>query len=167
MRQFLIVGALGALVLACGTSGGGTGATPADAGAIGTDVTVPSDGGGITDQDAGLVPDAADPQDSQTTAGGRFACGARMRCESDQACAGRGQGVCGGLSPDANGRCGPNCQPTECGGGVFCLCATFECVALPAGCAECECALAALPTWRQGCMCTAQEGHVQLDCPGA
>ncbi len=116
----------------------------------------------LTEDTAG---DTAQPQDAaeDTVGGGTFACGAKLTCQAGQACASRGQGVCGGPPPDANGQCEPDCFAMDCGGSTHCLCATYWCEDLPAGCASCDCAVPP----DASCVCSDTGGAVQFDCPGA
>lgn len=94
-----------------------------------------------------------------------YACGSSgLMCQPGEACAATGQGACGGSPPGPDG-CGPDCHATECGGGTYCLCDWFECVALPAGCETCG--GCQLPASHSFCMCEDVDGHVRLSCPGA
>lgn len=98
---------------------------------------------------------------------GPFACGQSLECQPTEACKGRWPGVCGG-DPPGPGGCGPSCQATLCGDGTFCICLSFECVALPPDCRDCACALDAVPEWEKGA-CTGEEvdGAPPLECMGA
>lgn len=99
--------------------------------------------------------------DAATTTG---ACGPDLTCQAPQACQILGQGACGGPAPAANGTCAPGCTATECGGGMHCLCDSYECIDLQAGCTGCDCKWT---DWHTSCACDDSTGVVVLDCPGA
>jgi len=95
---------------------------------------------------------------------GPIACGhGGLTCDADEACVGTGQGACGGPAPGPEG-CGPDCQAYSCGGGVHCLCSSFQCEDLD-GCRTCAC-LVARPG-NSSCLCEEVDGRFTLDCPGA
>lgn len=140
---------LGLLAGCDGADGGGGGADAAAA-----------DGTGGGSGDDTTADDAA-------AADGPIACGAGATCAADQACLAQWPGVCGGETPGPGG-CPTGCQQTECGGGEYCLCPSFECLDVPAGCRACGCALDALPEWRRNaCTCEEEDGHPVLECMGA
>lgn len=114
-------------------------------------------------EDAGSADTAAEDAGPADTAAGLFACGATTKCQADQACASRGQGVCGGPAPDANGHCAPDCLAMDCGGSMHCLCSSYWCEDLPAGCTSCDCATPP----DASCMCDDSQGHVTFECAGA
>ena len=113
--------------------------------------------------DTPLADTATEDAGPADTAAGLFACGATTKCQADQACASRGQGVCGGPAPDANGHCAPDCLAMDCGGSMHCLCSSYWCEDLPAGCTSCDCATPP----DASCMCDDSQGHVTFECAGA
>ncbi len=167
MKPFLVLLAVCAALDACGASANGTGA---DATADADQDAALNDAADTATADA-VVADASPDVEFDTAtgtddaAGGPFTCGASLSCQPNQACTSMGQGVCGGPAPDANGKCGPNCSAMQCGGGMHCLCTSFQCVDLPSGCHDCTCAKS-LPNTSQ-CTCQDTGGSVRLDCPGA
>lgn len=114
------------------------------------DSSTPPKPDGLVDHDASVV-----------DLSGGFPCGASSTCQSGQYCEEITPGACGGnLVPDA-GTCPANCMPTSCGGGgeQYCMCRSYSCQALPAGCTSCSCYT---PT--SGCTCQETDGGPHVSC---
>lgn len=124
----------------------------------------PGGGGAPADvQNAGAT-DAADAASAGDAAAAPGSCGPSLTCQPSQACQSLGQGVCGGPAPAADGSCAPGCSAFECGGGKHCMCTSYECIDLPAGCDGCDCTWT---DWHKSCSCDDSGGVTLLLCPGA
>ena len=138
---------------------------------VGADVTAPSDtvgtdtvtGDTANPTDTGTTDDAVSSDTADATAA-PFACGHALTCTPPQACEAIGQGACGGPAPNPDGSCAPGCSATDCGGSMHCLCTSYNCIDLPAGCQGCNCTWT---DWHTSCQCDDSAGGTQLDCPGA
>ena len=161
MRRLILVPWATAILAGCGTSASGAAAAATDAANdAATDANAPD---GVSPDI--FVTDLADDVCGDAPASGPFACGSKLTCEATQACVGTGQGVCGGPAPDASGNCGAGCSARQCGGGMHCLCTSYQCVDLPKACNDCTCAKT-LANMSQ-CKCQDAGGAVKFDRPGA
>lgn len=101
--------------------------------------------------------------DGSRDTGATFACGALLSCATaSEYCEKFTGGACGGPAPSDAGVCPPNCNLTTCPGGQqVCLCQTFTCKPLPAGCSSCSCVGAAA-----SCSCSqpGAGGPIQVHC---
>ena len=173
MLRWLTTSALFLATGACSNSGVATGgvADTLTANGATADGAVTTSDLGVDVGDDGAIEDVVDGADT-TNIGtdtsdivpAPFACGPSLTCETDQACAGTGQGMCGGPAPNAAGHCAPGCSAMDCGGSMHCLCTFYECVDLPVGCRNCTCAKT---PGHESCPCDDAAAHVELNCPGA
>jgi hypothetical protein len=77
-----------------------------------------------------------------------FACGP-LTCKAGEYCYRLTPGVCGGPAPSDAGVCPAHCTLTVCPGGQpACICDSYSCSTLPAGCTSCSC------LGGSGCSCT-------------
>jgi hypothetical protein len=81
------------------------------------------------------------PYSTKKDAGVGSSCGALLTCTSAEYCEQIEPSYCTGSPLPDGGTCPPNCQAKVCtpGGSPVCVCDSFSCRKLPAGCTSCSC----------------------------